>query len=131
MKTKPSKTMKTAIPTGNRDTKQRSAIRSVFMRCKRPLSPKELLKEASRQIPQLGIATVYRNIKSMIEKKELVAIEIPGEAPRYALPGNETHSIFVCDRTGRVFFLDDFAGRCVVRDGSSRPGQPGSRGFFD
>mgnify|MGYP005607894431 FL=1 len=93
--------------TMQRDTKQRSAIRDVFARCKRPLSPKELLKEASRQIPQLGIATVYRNIKSMVEKKELVAIEIPGEAPRYALPGNESHSLFICNKTGRVFFLDD------------------------
>ena len=93
--------------TMQRDTKQRSAIREVFAGGKRALSPKELLKEASRQSPQRGIATVYRNIKSMVEKKELVAIEIPGEAPRYALPGNESHSLFICNKTGRVFFLDD------------------------
>lgn len=90
-----------------RDTRQRAAIRDVFAKFKRPLSPKELLDEASKAIPHLGIATVYRNLKIMVEAGDIIPVEIPGEPDRYALPEDQTRTIFACTLTGRTFFIDD------------------------
>ena len=42
--------------------------------------------EASLEVPNLGIATVYRNIKTMVDQQELVPIELPGQPARYTLP---------------------------------------------
>lgn len=46
-----------------RDARQRGAIRRVFMRVGRPLTPDEVLEYGQRIVPSLGLATVYRNVK--------------------------------------------------------------------
>jgi len=90
----------------NRSTKQRAAIKKVFDVVKRPLSPKEILDISVHDVPNLGIATVYRNIKIMVDKKELISIDIPGQPPRYYLPMVNKHPLFICVKTNRVFFID-------------------------
>ena len=47
-----------------RDTRQRSAIRRVFTSVERPLTPDEVLEHGQRIVPSLGLATVYRNVKT-------------------------------------------------------------------
>ncbi len=90
-----------------RDTRQRKAIKHAFAHGARPLSPKEVLEIASEQVPNLGIATVYRNIKGMVEQGELDVVELPGQAPRYCLPnGQKRAPLLVCERTDRVFQLE-------------------------
>lgn len=89
-----------------RDTKQRNAIKRAFFEHRRPLGPKEVLQFASEEVPNIGIATVYRNIKALQEEKELIAVEIPGQPPRYCIPGDRTSCLFVCEKTDRVFFVD-------------------------
>lgn len=90
-----------------RATKQRSAIMAAFEKEGRPLSPKEVIALASKDVPNLGIATVYRNIKSMQEEGELEAVEIPGQSPRYCLPRERSTVLFICDESERVFFLPE------------------------
>lgn len=92
-----------------RDTRQRDAIRKAFESSGRPLSPKELLELASKWVPHIGIATIYRNIKSMVADKELDVIPIPTGMARYYLPGRAYKAIFVCEDTDRAYFLDDAA----------------------
>lgn len=89
-----------------RDTKQRNAIKRAFFEHRRPLGPKEVLSIASEEVPNLGIATVYRNIKAMLEEGELVSIDIPGQAPRYCLPEEKKPCLFVCEESDRVFFIE-------------------------
>ena len=94
-----------------RETKQRSAIKRTFFEHRRPLSPKEVLSIASEDVPNLGIATVYRNIKAMAEEGELTPVEIPGQPPRYCLPEERSPFLFLCRESDRVFFLDPDAAR--------------------
>lgn len=85
-----------------RDTKQRAAIRDTFKNAgNRLLSPKEVTAMASEQIPGLGIATVYRNIKTMVSIGELQAVMLPGQADRYTLAKTEIGDI-VIGSDGRV-----------------------------
>ena len=51
-----------------RNTRQRSAIRDSIARADRPLLPQEVLEAARQDVPGLGIATVYRNLKALVEE---------------------------------------------------------------
>ena len=89
-----------------RDTKQRAAIRDTFKNAgNRLLSPKEVTAMASEQIPGLGIATVYRNIKTMVSLGELQAVMLPGQADRYTLAERELGAINI-HKDGKVTFLN-------------------------
>ena len=60
-----------------RDTKQRRAIREIFTRERRPLSTDEVLVAGRMLVPSLGIATVYRNIKSLSDEGWIDPVDFP------------------------------------------------------
>ncbi|GGM91206.1 transcriptional repressor [Thermus composti] len=88
-----------------RSTKQRRAIREAFLEAGRPLSPQEVLSLARRKVPSLGLATVYRTLKGLVEEGFLTAVALPGEPPRYEPAGQGHHHHFLCRRCGRVYEL--------------------------
>lgn len=90
-----------------RQTKQKSAIRVVLSAARRPMSPQEVLEEARRQVPEISMATVYRNLKALVETDELRSVELPGDSPRYELASAASvhHHHFQCRVCGRVFDL--------------------------
>lgn len=90
-----------------RNTRQRAAIRKVFEEIDRPLSPQEVLRYAQRDVAGLGIATVYRNLKALVDDGSLIHVQLPGEAPLYESAGKAHHHHFLCDRCHRVFDLDN------------------------
>lgn len=89
-----------------RSTKQRDAIKKAFEEADRPLGPQEVLEIAGKMVNKLGIATVYRNIKTMLEQNELEAVELPGQPSRYDLPRKKeaNTSLLMCEKTNRVFY---------------------------
>lgn len=88
-----------------RSTRQRRAIQAVFLEADRPLSPREVLALARRQVPSLGLATVYRTLKGLVEEGFLTPVALPGEPPRYERAGREHHHHFLCRHCGRVYEL--------------------------
>jgi Fur family transcriptional regulator, ferric uptake regulator len=86
-----------------RNTRQRSAIRDAIARADRPLLPQEVLALAQEQAPGLGIATVYRNLKELVDEGELKPVNLPGENPRFELAGHRHHHHFQCTQCQRVF----------------------------
>lgn len=102
-----------------RETRQGQAIRWSFEEAGHPLSPKELLEVAGRRVKGLGIATVYRNIKSLLDDGSIVAVELPGESPRYELAGKGHHHHFHCRECDRVYEMDGCPGNVasVTPDG--------------
>lgn len=86
-----------------RNTRQRAAIRAAFQNTPRPLSPGEVLESAQRDVPGLGIATVYRTIRSLQDEGWLTTVELPGEAARYERAHLGHHHHFRCRACNRVF----------------------------
>lgn len=86
-----------------RNTRQRSAIRDSIARADRPLLPQEVLEAARQDVPGLGIATVYRNLKALVEEGELKPVHLPDENPRFELVGHQHHHHFQCRQCQRVF----------------------------
>lgn len=89
-----------------RNTKQRNAILKNIREAEGPLSVAEIHKRAGREIPGLGIATVYRAIKALREDGEIVVVELPGEEPRYEPVGRGHHHHFRCLSCRQTFDLD-------------------------
>lgn len=86
-----------------RSTRQRSAIRSVIEAATRPLSPQEVLDGARGEVAGLGIATVYRNLKLLVEEGSVQPVELPGASPRYESTRLAHHHHFQCRACQRVF----------------------------
>jgi Fur family transcriptional regulator, ferric uptake regulator len=86
-----------------RNTRQRSAIREAIAQADRPLLPQEVLDAAQQAVPGLGIATVYRNIKGLVEEGALQTVNLPGENPRFEVTGHRHHHHFQCRQCQRVF----------------------------
>jgi Fur family transcriptional regulator, ferric uptake regulator len=86
-----------------RKTTQRQSIQSVFEGSNRPLGPSEVHLAAQKSSPALGIATVYRAIKDLVEDHWLVCVNLPGEPARYERAGKRHHHHFHCTACKRVF----------------------------
>lgn len=86
-----------------RNTRQRTAILGAIEAAGRPLSPAELHALARSEAPALGLATVYRNIKLLLEEGRIREVSLPGEAPRYEVAHLGHHHHFKCLQCDRVF----------------------------
>ena len=86
-----------------RKTRQRTAIRRAFEDADRPLSPGEVLEAAQLTVPRLGIATVYRAVRDLLEEGFLSTVELPGEPPRYEMAHLEHHHHLQCRACQKVF----------------------------
>ncbi len=100
-----------------RDTEQRRAIRGVFTEVDRPLAPSEVLEASKRYVPTMGMATVYRNLKLLIEDGWLSSVELPGEPDRYERAGKGHHHHFVCQDCEQAFDIE----ACATDVGSMVP----------
>ncbi|MDX2176681.1 MAG: transcriptional repressor [Candidatus Sumerlaeia bacterium] len=86
-----------------RNTAQRAAVRQAFEESGRPMSPKEVLDAARPHAPSIGIATVYRAIKTLLEEQWISAVEIPGEPARYEVAGKPHHHHFLCRHCSKMY----------------------------
>lgn len=85
-----------------------------------PLSVGGIHAAAGREIPDLGIATVYRNIKLLKKEGRIIPVELPGEEPLYEPEGRGHHHHFRCMGCERTFDLEG----CPVGipEGTTLPG---------
>jgi Fur family ferric uptake transcriptional regulator len=87
-----------------RKTAQGDAIRAVIERAARPLTAQEVLELARAVVPRVGIATVYRNLKALLEDGWLKLVELPGDpSSRYERSHHGHHHHFQCHDCNRVF----------------------------
>lgn len=89
-----------------RSTAQRRAIHKALEDAGRPLGPNEIFDSARTQVPGLGIATVYRAIKHLLDEGFLSQVDLPGEPPRYEISGKGHHHHFRCNNCRKVYDVD-------------------------
>lgn len=93
-----------------RITRQYQAILDVMAAAHRPLLAQEILTLAAEFVPQLSVATVYRNLKALQDDGTIKAVLLPGQNPRYELSAHAHHHHFQCRQCERVFDLDTCPG---------------------
>lgn len=107
-----------------RQTQQKQALLAVFERSRRPLTPRETLEKAQETVRNLGLATVYRGIRRLVDTGLLAPVRMPGEPVRYERADQGHHHHFRCDLCLRVFnvpgclrgLISDVPPGFVVRD---------------
>ncbi|MEL7061961.1 MAG: transcriptional repressor, partial [Acidobacteriota bacterium] len=66
---------------------------------------------ARAEVPSLGLATVYRNLKSLVDDGTLATVELPGATGHYELAGKGHHHYFRCRSCDRVFDVEGCAAQ--------------------
>ena len=91
-----------------RDTIQRTAIRNALTNSPRPLNVEEILEAGQVNVPNLGIATVYRNIKTMLAEGEIRAIGGTGIPDCYVtMDKSAPEQLF---QVGKSLFIEEPVG---------------------
>ncbi|GMV10945.1 MAG TPA: transcriptional repressor [Gemmatimonadaceae bacterium] len=93
-----------------RNTRQRAAVRRALEAHGMPMRAQEVRDAAARDVPAIGLATVYRALRSLIEAGEVVTVELPGDTPRYELAHAHHHHHFRCRVCERVFEVEGCPG---------------------
>jgi Fur family ferric uptake transcriptional regulator len=94
-----------------RRTRQQIVIEHIFDHTVRPLSPKEVIELAQTEIPNIGMATVYRALNHMVSEGILRVVDLPGQTSRYEHANLHHHHHFHCTECDKVFDLQG----CLLR----------------
>ncbi len=94
-----------SVRVGDRRTRQREVILELIRRSERPLRVSEILELAQKELPALGIATVYRTVKILQESGYLKTVNLPGGDTCFEREDLEHHHHFQCNFCGRVYDL--------------------------
>jgi Fur family transcriptional regulator, ferric uptake regulator len=100
-----------------RNTSQRSAIKEVILGHDRPLTIEEILHAGRQMVGSLNQATVYRNLKRMVEIGWLKQISHPVLGALYERTGKAHHHHFHCHSCNRVYELPG----CALNEGELAP----------
>jgi len=105
---------------GQRQTRQRDAIFQVIEETSGPLPVDEIHQRAKKSLPNLGIATVYRALKLMLESRQVQQVNMPSGETRYESAHLGHHDHFQCRICRKVFDLEKCPLKLKI--GSTLPG---------
>ena len=104
---------------GQRQTAQRRAILKVIRDARGPLTVERIHKQAKRGTRNLGIATVYRTVKLLLQSRQIKPITLPDAETRYEPTDLGHHCYFYCRQCKQVYDLPMCA--VSVSDGTTLP----------
>lgn len=103
-----------------RRTRQREAIMEVLKEATGPIDAGELLLRSRARLPGLGLATVYRTLRPLLDDRCIVPVSLPDGSTAYELGGRRPHAHFLCTSCGRLFDVE--AGPPCLPPGTVLPG---------
>ena len=89
-----------------RNTRQLAVIESTLRSAGRPLAIGELHVAATKVLPRLGLATIYRALRELTDDGRIVSVKYAGQPVRYEWAVSRHHAHFICHRCKRVYDLD-------------------------
>ena len=90
----------------SRKSKQKEAILRVVKGTTSHPTANWIYDQVRREIPNISLGTVYRNLKLLKEEGQILDIALDGTLNRF--DGNtQYHHHFICEQCGRVFDLDE------------------------
>jgi Fur family transcriptional regulator, ferric uptake regulator len=89
-----------------RTTQQYNAIRTTLLKAGRPLSVQEIFESARNDVSGLGIATVYRGLKSLQIEGLIVQVDLPGQSSRWEPAPEAHHHHFLCRTCDKLYEIE-------------------------
>src|SRR6201997_3650052 len=90
---------------GLRSTPQRYAVMAFLMQQARHPTAAEIFEAVNRVDPRSSMATIYNNLRDLVQAGLVREVAIEGRAARFDATGKRHHH-FICDRCGNVEDLD-------------------------
>src|SRR5579883_3128899 len=90
---------------GLRCTAQRYALMAFLMRCHGHPTAAEIYKAVNRVYPRSPRATIYNNLRDLVQAGLVREVAVEGRAARFDAKGARHHH-FICDRCGTVEDMD-------------------------
>ena len=89
-----------------RRSKQRAAILNILRGTNSHPTVDWIYDEVRKEIPNISLGTVYRNLKLLRESGEILELDFSGASSRF--DGNsDNYYHFRCEKCGRVFDVDE------------------------
>ncbi len=76
----------------------------------RHMSAEDVYRDLLAEHQDIGLATVYRSLKALIEAGDVAVVTLPGDTPRYELAHLHHHHHFHCRACGGVFEVEGCPG---------------------
>jgi len=103
---------------GCRNTVQRQKIMDYLMSVQSHPTAEEVYREVSKTLPQVSLATIYRNLNRMAESGQIRRISLHGE---YRFDGQVgEHGHLLCTRCGKILDAQQTQVHGAVRDRALR-----------
>ena len=97
---------------GQRNSKKRDQIVALIKAAKGPLSVNDIHELLEKEGTPVGIATVYRTVKLLLEAEQIKDVVFADGVHRYELSDLGHHHHFLCESCDKVFDLPD----CPLKD---------------
>lgn len=96
-----------------RNTKQRELIYSIINSSNNHLDAYQIYDLCRREIPNISLGTVYRNLSNLVDDKLIIRIKV-SDMDRY--DKNILHSHFICDKCNDIIdiFDDDYSSKKYI-----------------
>ena len=91
---------------GKRKTQQRDAVLRVLDESEGPLSIEEVHELSLDYCKNVGIATVYRTIKILMEQERVDKVVLADGISRYEFPDLPAHQYFLCYDCGAAYRIE-------------------------
>jgi len=89
-----------------RNSRQREAIIRVLNDTKCHPAADWIYEQVKKEIPNISLGTVYRNLKVMKEEGQILELDLAGDLGRFDGNG-QNHYHFRCSQCGRVFDIEE------------------------
>ena len=93
-----------------RKTKQKEAILGVLRGTDSHPTADWVYNEVRKQIPNISLGTVYRNLRLLCQSGEVSELDLCGSLSRFDAR-QDAHYHFRCEECGRVFDIDEPVNR--------------------
>ncbi len=87
-------------------TKQKEAVLKVLRGTDSHPSADWIYNEVRKEIPNISLGTVYRNLRLLAQSGEILELDLCGTLSRFDAR-TDNHYHFRCERCGRMFDLDE------------------------
>jgi Fur family transcriptional regulator, ferric uptake regulator len=95
---------------GQRKTQQREIIIEIIAQSPGPVTVNDILRIADEQKQGMGIATIYRTIKLLLESEIICEVNLPDGQSRYEKTKKAHHHHFHCNKCGNVIDINECCG---------------------
>jgi len=89
-----------------RKTRQKEAILEVLRGTTSHPTADWVYKEARKEIPNISLGTVYRNLRLLCQNGEILELVLCGSLSRFDAR-SDNHYHFRCEKCGQVFDVDE------------------------